>query len=196
MSEIKLGALYDPRLLPDYGGPLYNHMSAKLVQQNIVDLATGSFVAPWDEYNKLRTGTVVIMKVSFHTYTMSFNGNAKKASAPLLSCFHIDIVQVYHIYADHIKIVLPSDKIIDTRHARLLGEDLVDEDNGSDSEDEKLKCFDTIAVTPDPSSSASVRGSLRFGLLCCVLNLFFLGRCCDHCIGLETVPKLRKESEE
>ncbi|KAF8658440.1 hypothetical protein AX14_007705 [Amanita brunnescens Koide BX004] len=59
------------------------------------------------------------------------------------------------IYADRIKIVLPSDEIIDTRHARLFGEDLVDEDDGSDSEDEKLKCFDTIAVAPDPSSSAS-----------------------------------------
>ena len=86
MSEIKLGALYDPRLLPDYGGPLYNHMSAKLVQRNIVDLATGSLVAPWDEYDKLCTGTVIIMKVLLHTYTMSLNGNTKKAGALLPSC--------------------------------------------------------------------------------------------------------------
>ena len=84
MSEIKLGALYDPWLLPDYRGPLYNHMSAKLVQRNIVDLATGSLVAPWDEYDKLCTGTVIIMKVLLHTYTMSLNGNTKKAGALLL----------------------------------------------------------------------------------------------------------------
>ena len=49
MIEIKLGALYGPWLLPDYSGTLYNHMSVKLMQQNVVNGATGSLVAPWDE---------------------------------------------------------------------------------------------------------------------------------------------------
>lgn len=83
MLEIKLSALYDPRLLCDYGGPLYNHVSAKLVQRNIVDAATNTLVAPWEEYDKLRTGTVVIMKVSLHTYTISFDGRTKKVRVML-----------------------------------------------------------------------------------------------------------------
>ncbi|KAF8336663.1 hypothetical protein F5887DRAFT_571615 [Amanita rubescens] len=36
-SAIKSNALYDPRFLSDYGGALFNHTLAKLVQRHIVD---------------------------------------------------------------------------------------------------------------------------------------------------------------
>jgi hypothetical protein len=55
---------------------------------------------------------------------------------------------------DHIKIILPSDEIIDSHHVQLLGDDLVDEEDGSDSKAEWLKCFDTSAVPADSSSTS------------------------------------------
>ena len=67
--EITLGALYDPRLLYDYGGPLFAHKLAKLKQRNIV-AKDGLLVPPWSEYEHLRTGTVVLMRVNLHTYNI------------------------------------------------------------------------------------------------------------------------------
>ena len=69
LLDIKLNALYDPRLLPDYGGPVFNHHLAKLKQRNIVD-ASDNLIPPWDEYAALRPGTVVLMKVTLHTYSI------------------------------------------------------------------------------------------------------------------------------
>ncbi|KAF8649106.1 hypothetical protein AX14_008744, partial [Amanita brunnescens Koide BX004] len=40
-------------------------------------------------------------------------------------------------------------------HPSFFGDDLVDEDDNSDSEDERLKCFDAIGAPSDPSSSVS-----------------------------------------
>lgn len=59
---------YDPRLLSDFGGPLFNLHQAKLVQRNIADVES-KLVAPWHEYDKLRTGSVVLMRISLRTYT-------------------------------------------------------------------------------------------------------------------------------
>ena len=67
---------------------------------------------------------------------------------------NLTLPQIYQIYMDHIKIILPSDEIIDSHHVRLLGDDLVDEEDGSDSKDEWLKCFDTSAVPVDSSSTS------------------------------------------
>ena len=64
LLDVQLGAYYEPRLLHDYGGTIFNHSAAKLLQRNITD-TNGSLIPPWDEYDKLRTGTVVLMKVTF-----------------------------------------------------------------------------------------------------------------------------------
>ena len=78
LLDIKLNALYDPRLLPDYGGPVFNHHLTKLKQRNIVD-ASDNLIPPWDEYAALRPGTIVPMKVTLHTYSIDTNrGIGKK----------------------------------------------------------------------------------------------------------------------
>ena len=82
-SDIKPGAYYDPRLLADYGGPLFNHNQAKLVQRNIID-EDGNLTAPWLEYDKLCTGTVVLMRISLHTYSIPQSYTQKKVLIPFL----------------------------------------------------------------------------------------------------------------
>ena len=65
--EIAIGAFYDPRLLPDYGGTLFRLVHAKLVQRNVVD-DTEALIPPWEAYDKLRPGTLVLMKVQLLTF--------------------------------------------------------------------------------------------------------------------------------
>ena len=57
---LELGALYDPNLLPDYLGDLFEHKFAKLVQQDIID-TEDNLVAPWLMHDKLRPGTVIVV---------------------------------------------------------------------------------------------------------------------------------------
>lgn len=84
-TDIKINALYDPRLLYDYGGPVFDHRLSKLKQRNIVD-QTNTLVPPWDEYSELRPGTVVLMKISLHTYTITNdNGRLRKVRSPCRS---------------------------------------------------------------------------------------------------------------
>ena len=74
-EDIKLKALYDPRLLYDYGGSVFDHRLARLRQRNIVP--------PWDEYSELWPGTVVLMKITLHTYSMNNeNGRLRKVRLP------------------------------------------------------------------------------------------------------------------
>ena len=58
------------------------HHLAKLKQQNIVDIS-GSLVPPWLEYDKLRTGTVVLMRVTLHTYDVQLGPYKTKKVSPL-----------------------------------------------------------------------------------------------------------------
>ncbi|KAJ3538746.1 hypothetical protein NMY22_g5037 [Coprinellus aureogranulatus] len=46
---VQLGAYYDPRLLPDFGGDIFDFKKSKLVQHDIVD-TEGKLVAPWETY--------------------------------------------------------------------------------------------------------------------------------------------------
>lgn len=65
--DVSVGSFYDPRLLPDFGGPLFRLVHAKLLQRNVVD-AHGELVPPWETYDKLRPGTLVLIKAQLMTY--------------------------------------------------------------------------------------------------------------------------------
>lgn len=68
-TEVTVGGLYDARLLPDYGGPMFEHTHSKLVQKDITDV-DGELIPMWETYNKLRTGTLVLMKGRLNVYQM------------------------------------------------------------------------------------------------------------------------------
>jgi len=57
-NEIYVGAHYNPCLLPDYGGNLFRHHEAMLVQHDVRDLDL-HLIPPWEYYDKLRAGTMI-----------------------------------------------------------------------------------------------------------------------------------------
>jgi hypothetical protein len=73
-------AVYDPRLLSDYSGTVFDHSRVKLVQRNITD-CTGTLIAPWAEYDNLRTGTVVLIRVSLKIYNIQNASKTRKVSS-------------------------------------------------------------------------------------------------------------------
>jgi len=67
--EYKVGQLYEPNRLSDYGGQLFRNSECKLVQHEILDM-NHKIIPPWDQYAALRTGTLVMATVTLHSFTM------------------------------------------------------------------------------------------------------------------------------
>jgi hypothetical protein len=89
--EIHLSAYYNPRLLPDYGGDLFHHNTAKLVQHDVRDI-DNHLIPPGKYYEKLRPGTMVLCNVTMHVYWMTSMKQTKvrkvcSSSLPLVSSF-------------------------------------------------------------------------------------------------------------
>ncbi|KAJ7097310.1 hypothetical protein B0H15DRAFT_945963 [Mycena belliarum] len=68
-EDIKLGAFYEPDLLPDFGGDYFNLVKAKLVQQDVRDV-NSNLVPPWKIYDALKPGTLILALVSLHCFCM------------------------------------------------------------------------------------------------------------------------------
>ena len=56
-----MGAYYPLSLLSDHGGTLFKQELTKLVQLDIRD-SDNNLIPPWDMYDKLRPGTIVIIE--------------------------------------------------------------------------------------------------------------------------------------
>ena len=95
-TDITVGGLYDPRLLPDYGGSMFHHVHAKLVQKDITDI-DGELIPMWETYDKLRTGTLVLMKGQFTMYQMEDKqrDGYKKVSFARETCSNAHCDQFY-----------------------------------------------------------------------------------------------------
>lgn len=73
-SDIKLGAFYNPRLLPDYGGPFFAHVKSKLIQLDVRDgtpTGNNALIPPWKFYDWLKPGTLVMVQASLHIFLMT-----------------------------------------------------------------------------------------------------------------------------
>ncbi|KAF8347515.1 hypothetical protein F5887DRAFT_915780 [Amanita rubescens] len=94
-GDIVVGAYYDPHLLPDFGGPTFRLVNAKLLQREIVD-AEGNLIPPWEMYDKLRPGTLVLMKVQLLTFELP---DRQKSG----------LRKTYQFLIDHIRVVAHSE---------------------------------------------------------------------------------------
>ncbi|EPQ50245.1 hypothetical protein GLOTRDRAFT_134116 [Gloeophyllum trabeum ATCC 11539] len=92
-KDIKLGATYNPRLLPDYSGPLYQLKTARVTQPDIVDV-NGKLIPLWLLHDKLRPGTLIVANVELVVWVF------KKGK---------EISKTYQVVAHKIKVVDPSD---------------------------------------------------------------------------------------
>ncbi|KAK6996434.1 hypothetical protein R3P38DRAFT_2799750 [Favolaschia claudopus] len=113
-SQIRLGAYYDPRLLCDYGGDYFRQVKAMLVQLDVRDATARGpadsedpLVPPWDFYDRLRPGTLVLVDASLHIFVMN-DTDSKGAIRPKKR-------KIYQINAHSIKILAKSDFPIEER---------------------------------------------------------------------------------
>ncbi|KAG1738064.1 hypothetical protein EDD22DRAFT_852116 [Suillus occidentalis] len=76
IRQVFPGALYDPRILPDYRGSYFQLRQNKLKQLNIIDTPESNLkLVPMHEtYAKLRPGTLVLAICEVHVYNIVQNG--------------------------------------------------------------------------------------------------------------------------
>ncbi|KAJ3846653.1 hypothetical protein EV368DRAFT_88704 [Lentinula lateritia] len=68
-ASITVGAQYDYKLMPDYGGKVFAFNKARLIQPDWRKL-DGDLIVPWKNYLQLRPGTVVVANVSFRLHVL------------------------------------------------------------------------------------------------------------------------------
>ncbi|KAJ7606485.1 hypothetical protein DFH06DRAFT_1348024 [Mycena polygramma] len=102
-EDIRLGAHYEPALLPDYGGPYFNHVKSKLVQLDVRNI-NNDLIPPWKFYDALKPGTLVLALVSLHCFVMTdISGKERKER------------KIYQMNAHSIRVLADSDEPVETR---------------------------------------------------------------------------------
>lgn len=79
VPKVAHGAFYDPRLNKDFGGDFFNLVQNKLVQLDVVD-TDGNLIPPWEFYDALKPGTLVLLCASLHCYVMRDKGGVRKVT--------------------------------------------------------------------------------------------------------------------
>ena len=88
VNIIELGTFYDPNLLPDHQGDYFKHVHAKLVQLDIRD-ENDMLIPPWDMYDNLRPGTVVLIDASLVCWHIFTKGRGDKLDRKVSSSLSI-----------------------------------------------------------------------------------------------------------
>ncbi|KAJ7024242.1 hypothetical protein C8F04DRAFT_969285 [Mycena alexandri] len=101
--DIKLGAFYEPSVLQDYGGSYFNHTKAKLVQLDVRNIKN-ELIPPWEFYEALRPGTLVLWLVSLHCFSMTDDGGKERKER-----------KVYQMNAHSIRVLSESDELVEPR---------------------------------------------------------------------------------
>ncbi|KAJ3935933.1 MAG: hypothetical protein NXY57DRAFT_886868 [Lentinula lateritia] len=68
-QQVYVGAEYDHRLMPDFGGPVFAMRKAKLIQPQWTNI-NNELIVPWEYYNYLRPGTVVVATICIEVFVM------------------------------------------------------------------------------------------------------------------------------
>ncbi|KAJ7131261.1 hypothetical protein C8R44DRAFT_613104, partial [Mycena epipterygia] len=109
-SAIKLGAVYDTCLISDYGGPYFALRKNGVVQLDVRDGTPGgnnALILPWDFYERLKPGTLVLVSVSLRIFIMN-DTDAKGNLRPKKR-------KIYQINAHSIKVLADSDEPVESR---------------------------------------------------------------------------------
>ncbi|KAJ7436015.1 hypothetical protein B0H11DRAFT_1755436 [Mycena galericulata] len=98
-----IGAHYEPALLPDFGGDYFNLVKAKLVQHDIRDV-NNNLIPPWDLYDALKPGTLVLVLVTLHCFNMVDDGGKERKER-----------KIYQMNAHSIRVLAESDEYVEPR---------------------------------------------------------------------------------
>ncbi|KAG1860343.1 hypothetical protein F4604DRAFT_1905966 [Suillus subluteus] len=131
------GALYDPRILPDYRGSYFELRQNKLKQLNIFDTPENNckLVPMHETYAKLRPGTLVLAVCDAHIYNIVQNGLP---------------TSTFQLGVQAIKILDPSDEPVEERLIPILSPTSTDmsKDNSA------VASFSTFDVAASPAKKA------------------------------------------
>ncbi|KAF7783422.1 hypothetical protein Agabi119p4_1446 [Agaricus bisporus var. burnettii] len=94
LKIVNVGEYYDPKVLDDYKGDLFQHDKSQLVQQPYYD-EEDKLIPPWDVQSKLRKGTVVFIDAYLHCW--------------LIPKDTVTCKKVYQLSIEKLRVVSPSD---------------------------------------------------------------------------------------
>ena len=77
-KAIKVGAVYDARLLPDHTSPAFDVNNKHMLIQHDIRDAADNLIAPWDAPASLRPGAMVLMNVSMHMFKFKTSGRRER----------------------------------------------------------------------------------------------------------------------
>ena len=112
IAKVKLGNYYKPSLLPDYSPNDFNLKNDKLVQQNIIG-SDDKLIPCWDNFNRLRPGTLVLCIVSLRVWNIGIGnrqeGRFKRVSLTV-SCSNLllNTTQIYTLNAQSVRVLKDS----------------------------------------------------------------------------------------
>ncbi|KAG1901516.1 uncharacterized protein F5891DRAFT_1172527 [Suillus fuscotomentosus] len=137
-DEVTPGALYDPRILPDYRGTYFQLQQNKLKQLNLYDTTeNGLKLIPMHEtYSKLRPGTLVLAVCDAHMYNMIQNGQP---------------TSTFQLGMQAMKVLDPSDEPVEERFIPILSTTSVD----LSKDDSAIAGFSTFDVAMNPAKKIS-----------------------------------------
>ncbi|KAG2033129.1 hypothetical protein BDR03DRAFT_1002229 [Suillus americanus] len=135
--DVFQGALYDPRILPDYRGSYFELRQNKLKQLNIFDTPENNckLVPMHETYAKLRPGTLVLAVCDAHVYNIVQNGLP---------------TSTFQLGVQAIKILDPSDELVEERFIPILSPTSTDmsKDNSA------VASFSTFDVATSPAKKS------------------------------------------
>ncbi|KAK7032409.1 hypothetical protein VNI00_013157 [Paramarasmius palmivorus] len=103
-SEIALGDLYDPSVLPDYGGSLFQHRRAKVIQPDYRDGRNKKLLHPANWWSDLRPGTLVAVTAE-PTVIIVGKERARSSSKKI---YHADIVSLLAMAPSDVEVEKPE----------------------------------------------------------------------------------------
>jgi hypothetical protein len=142
-------------MLPDFGGDFFQLQSWKLRQLNIRRI-DGTLIAPWQTYDELRPGTLVLIYATLHVYFFTErNSNIvsrKVRFIPSLpQIFSNCHQQVYQINGHDIKVLATSNLPAEEHHRPTLdrpkGKHRVDSSTPR-KERPARAVFDSFSISP------------------------------------------------
>ncbi|KAG1747187.1 uncharacterized protein EDB91DRAFT_1245633 [Suillus paluster] len=145
-DKVSPGALYDPRIPPDYRRMYFQLRQNKLKQLNIYETAeNGLKLIPMHEtYSKLRPGMLVLAVCDAHVYNMVQNSQ---------------LTRTFQLRMQAMKVLNPSDEPVEERLIPILSTTSVE----MSKDDSAIAGFSTFDVAISPAKKTKQNGQKHRG---------------------------------
>ncbi|KAJ3932053.1 MAG: hypothetical protein NXY57DRAFT_1038730 [Lentinula lateritia] len=139
---VYVGAEYDHRLMPDFGGPVFVMKKAKLIQPQWTNI-NNDLIVPWEYYNYLRPGTVVVATICIEVFVMPVGTDAKT------------LRKIYHASITSLKVVAQSELVVLPPTPSIMKKNTNRSPELSSAAATALAAIDWSTSSTSPSASSS-----------------------------------------